>query len=383
MTMRDQQRPGTVELVGRLPLLPERQARHHVRRALDELGCPYETVSFSTTLRLPVAWQVQVKGLAPGSGWITVPSAAAVGSRTCREVEGAVTYVGTGAPMEYQLGGAGYRGRIVLAALGTVPTREIILTAHDHGALAVLLYHPHASSVQAVAPGSLLPLPAATIGRGAATALARAGGRARLDVESEERTLTFENILVRRGEGPLHVLVASHYDSRPLRLGPGGRSMGLAVALSLLAAVQPRADRRFTFAFMDGEEFGSAGSTRYYEDVRSEVVEPPDLVVDLNALGTRRELGVEVQHPHGDARSLRDFALRAFEAAGLRLVPRDLDRIFYGGARSARARWPVVGLGGRPRRRVPCGDPEQGIPDRWGVCRLVGPITTILYDAKP
>jgi peptidase M28-like protein len=255
--------------------------------------------------------------------------------------------------------------------------------ARDHGARGVLLYHPHASSVQAVAPDTHLPLPAATIGRGAATALAREGGAARLDVESEETNLSLENMFVRRGEGPLHVVAVAHYDSRPRRLGPAARSLGLAAMLSLLDTVKPPADRRITFALLDGEEFGSVGRARYYEDVRKEAVEPPDLVVDLNALGTRRDLGLEVHFPRGESRGLQDFALRTFEAAGLHLVPRELDRGFYGGTPGLRAGCPVLALGGRPRPRVPCGDPEHGIPDRWGVSHLVGPITTLLYGARP
>lgn len=378
-----QHRSGTVELAGRLSLLPERRARHHVKQALDGLGRSYDTVPFTGALRLPVAWQVRVKGTAPGSGWITVPSAAAVGSPTCREVEGPVTYVGTGGPMEYKLGGEMYRGGIVLAALRAVPTRQVILTARDHGALAVLMYHPHASSVQAVTPDAHLPLPAATISRGAATALARHGGTARIDVGSEELCLSFENIFVRRGEGPLHIVVVGRYDSRPRRLGPGGRSLGLAAMLSLLATLEPPADRRITFAILDGEELGSLGSARYDEDLRNDATEPPDLVVNLNALGTRRDLGVEVRDPRGDGRDLRELALQAFQAAGLSLAPRNVEHLFYGGSERPRIGWPVVVLGGRPRQRIPCGDAEQGIPDRWGVSRLVGPIARIVCEAKP
>ena len=213
--------------------------------------------------------------------------------------------------------------------------------------------------------------------------LAHTDRKVRLDVASEERDLTFENIFVRRGEGPLHIVVVGHYDSRPLRLGPGGRSLSLAVMLSLLATAHPPADRRITFAFLDGEEVGSVGSARYYEDVRAEAMEPPDLVVDLNALGTRRELGMEVRRSHGDGSRLQDLGVRAFEAAGLRLATREMDRTFYGGTVFPRVGWPVVALGGRPRRRVSSWDSRQQMPDRWGVSRLVGPIASLLCEAKP
>src|SRR5574341_835525 len=267
-----QHRRETVELAARLSFLPGGLARDHVKRALSRLGCSYQTAPFSVALRVPVAWQVQIQGTAPGSRWATVPSAAALGSPNCQGVEGPVAYVGTGAPTEYQGGGEGYRGRIVLAALGSVPSRQVIHTARDSGALGVLMYHPRASSVQAVAPETHLPLPAATIGLGAATALTHLGGTARLEIESEEQDHSFENIFVRRGSGSLHVVVVAHYDARPRRLGPGGRSLNLAVMLSLLATLEPPADRRITFALMEGEEFGSVASARYYEDIRNEVV---------------------------------------------------------------------------------------------------------------
>ena len=373
---------GKIGPIARLPVAPGDQARTYLKGVLDELGCPYESVPFSSVLRLPVAWRVQVQDLTPGSGWCTVPSAAAVGSPTCREVEGRVTSAGTGAPMEYQLGGESYRGSIVLAALGALPSRQIIYTARDHGAVAALLYHPRASSVRAVAPDARLPLPAATISRETANVLTRMARRARLEVDSEERDLPFENIFVRRGEGPLHIVVIGHYDSRPLRLGPGGRSLSLAVMLSLLATVRPPADRRLTLAFLDGEEVGSVGSARYYDDVQAEAMEPPDLVVDLNALGTRRDLGMEVRHPHGDGSGLKELAVRTFQAADLSVTSRGVDRSFYGGRPIPGVRWPVVVLGGRPRRRVPSWDPGQGMPDRWGVSRLIGPITTLLCEAK-
>jgi len=115
---------GKIGPIARLPVAPGDQARTYLKGVLDELGCPYESVPFSSVLRLPVAWRVQVQDLTPGSGWCTVPSAAAVGSPTCREVEGRVTSAGTGAPMEYQLGGESYRGSIVLAALGALLSRQ-------------------------------------------------------------------------------------------------------------------------------------------------------------------------------------------------------------------------------------------------------------------
>jgi hypothetical protein len=359
------------------------KVRTHLKEALRDLGCAYEAAPFSSALRLPVAWRVQVHGLAPAGGWRTVPSAAAVGSPTCREVEGRTTYVGTGAPMDYQLGGERCRGGVVLAALGAVPSRQIINTARDHGALAALLFHPRASSVRAVAPDGHLPLPAATIGRETANLLARTDRKVRLDVASEDRRLAFENILVRRGEGPLHIVVVGHYDSRPLRLGPGGRSLSLGVMLSLLATLDPPADRRFTFAFLDGEEVGSVGSARYHEEVRRDAVEPPDLVVDLNALGTRRELGMEVRHPHGDGSRLQEFGLRAFDAAGLRLASRELDRISYGGTILPGVGWPVVALGGRPPHGVPAWDAGQHMPDRWSMSLLIRPIASLLCEVSP
>jgi hypothetical protein len=114
--------------------------------------------------------------------------------------------------------------------------------------------------------------------------------------------------------------------------------------LSLLATLEPPADRRMTIALMEGGEFGSVASAQYYEEIRNEAMEPPDLVVDLNALGTRRELGLEVQHPGGRSRHLQQFALKTFEAAGLRVFPRELDPKFYGGTARLRMGWPVLAV---------------------------------------
>jgi len=257
------------------PMFPP-EDRHgiHLKRALGRLGYPYETAPFTVTLRLPVGWEVAVQGFAAGSDWTTLPSAAAVGSPACRDVEGPVVHVGSGATEEYRLAAELYRGSIVLAGLGRVPARDVVLTARDHGALGVLFHDPRGTSVRAVAPGSRIALPAATIGRNAAKVLACVPSTARLTVESEEGDHAFENLFVRRGDGPLHVVVAGHHHARPLRLGPGSRSMSRAAMLLLLEKVQPPADRHFTFAFMDGEEFGSLGSARYYEELRSKAVAP-------------------------------------------------------------------------------------------------------------
>ena len=374
---------GPYPPIERFPVAPAQETRHYLKRVLDQLGFPYQTVSLEIAIRVPVAWQVQVLVSSRAAKWRVVPSAAALGSPTCRKIEGAVIDVGTGAPEEYRLGDSVHRGSIALASLETVPAREILLTARDHGARGVLLYHPRASTVRAVAPDFRIPLPAATIGLETATSLARTAGRARISVEREERGVAFENSFVRRGEGPFHVLVAGDLDSRPLRMGPSARSSSLSVMLSLLAMFQAPADRRVTFAFLGGEEFGSVGWSRYLEGAQVDAAEASDLLVDLHALGAGLSLGLEVDFLGEDKGGLQDLVLRTFEEAGLLAVPRDIGEVAHGGSPGSPMGWPVVAVGGRPRQRRTCWDLKQAMPDRSAVSRLVRALATILREAKP
>lgn len=294
------------------------RARWYIKKALMNLDLDFDLFRFNLPLLVPSQAEVTVLEAC----WKSIPCLGALGSPSCRGLEGELRFVRFGREEDYDPYDF-YHGTVILAALGKIPPSEKVRIAVRHGAAAILLF-PEGSSNLAPVVASLreASIPTLSIRGPDALNLVRQGLRARISLTSEKQEFACEDILVELGEGEPSFLLAAHYDTQPMQIGLLGSAVGTAVLLGLLAELRRRGTpRRLTVAFFDAEELASAGLTRYFNLLESnDLIGEFALAVDLNGLGSGRPLSLQVRDErYGPASHLSIRLHQAFVEVGLQV----------------------------------------------------------------
>lgn len=294
------------------------RAQWYIKKVLLNLDLDFDLFRFNLPLLVPSQAGVTVLEAC----WRSIPSLGALGSPSCRGLEGELRFVSFGREEDYDPYEF-YHGTVILAALGKIPPSEKVRIAVRHGAAAILFF-PEGSSNLAPVVASLreASIPTLSIRGTDALSLVKRGFKARISLASEKQEFGCEDILVELGEGEPSFLLAAHYDTQPMQIDLLGSAVGAAVLLGLLAELRRRGTpRRLTVAFFDAEELASAGLTRYFEFLDSNaLIGEFALAVDLNGLGSGRPLSLQVRDErYGPASRLSVRLHQAFVEVGLQV----------------------------------------------------------------
>jgi aminopeptidase YwaD len=181
-------------------------------------------------------------------------------------------------------------GRTHVASLWKNHETVKVSEAARRGATALIWYNSYFDELYSGACDfSHAPIPGVSIRKSVAERiLEKGGGRMRLTVRSQRRTVRCRNIVARRGKprGD-HILLASHYDSRPYTPGASDDASGVAV---MLAFIRNNCDSDSAlpvrYLFADCEEEGCQGAEVYVEHVyRANLLKEIQAVVNLDAVG--------------------------------------------------------------------------------------------------
>ncbi|MCG8543589.1 MAG: M28 family peptidase [Alphaproteobacteria bacterium] len=221
-------------------------------------------------------------------------------------LEAEVVDLGRGTLEEIEKRGDEIRGRIPLVrheymfATDTVHRRRKYDAARAAGAIGFLI----ASHL----PGRLLvtgssgrhrpeDVPAAGITLESANALAPADGqlpRVRLSIETGQREATAESLILDMpGQTPEWVVLSAHIDGHPLGQSAMDNATGLAVVLSVAAALAPHMPamtRGLRLCLFNLEEWGLAGSAEYLDRMPADDRAAIALNINLDSVGGDRTL---------------------------------------------------------------------------------------------
>ncbi len=105
------------------------------------------------------------------------------------------------------------------------------------------------------------------------------------------RKVSGENVLVRLGKGPKHIVVGAHFDAVPNSPGANDNGGGVAVVLGLIKAMQKHPwNYSIDFCFFDQEEVGLIGSKFFVK--RYPEREKHLAMINLDVQGTGEEVYV-------------------------------------------------------------------------------------------
>lgn len=245
-------------------------------------GTFFQSFVVATGTRLAPGNAIELTGTAP-QGFVLGRDWMPHGGSPSREVEAEVVAVGYGlvAPEHGHddYAGRNVRGNIALVNAGAPahsrPSRlDKLITAREHGAVAVLVVEDALPSLSAT--GTRVEIPSASVTRATADALtARPGARVRLKVAlapEERRGVNVIGALPGRDPqlGAEAIVIGAHYDHLGRQNGvlyPGAddNASGTAVVLGLARAFADAggSERTLVFALFGGEELGLLGSRHY------------------------------------------------------------------------------------------------------------------------
>lgn len=182
---------------------------------------------------------------------------------------------------------AGTRGRIAIASRGVCFIFQKAQNAAAAGAIALLVFNPEPGPIDAtLGDPNASRIPVAAVEAPVARSLLSANGASvSLELTTEKRRTTSQNVIASTHErGPV-LLVGAHLDS--VLAGPGinDNGSGVAALLEIARVVRARAQGlAVRFAFWGAEEFGLIGSRAYADGVdRSQLVG----YLNFDMLGTR------------------------------------------------------------------------------------------------
>jgi Zn-dependent M28 family amino/carboxypeptidase len=212
----------------------------------------------------------------------------------------------------------GARGRIAIARRGVCFIAQKAQLAAAAGATALLVYTTEPGPIDATLGdpnASRIPV-AAVEAPVARSLLAAAGATVHLEVVTEKRRSTSQNVIAGTHAGGRVLLVGAHLDSVAAGAGINDNGSGVAAVLELARIVRARAPRlAVRFAFWGAEELGLHGSRAY-----ANRVDPSQLAGYLNfdMVGTRGGSAGVYRGPF--AQRFLDY----FERRGLRAEVVDL-----------------------------------------------------------
>ena len=162
------------------------------------------------------------------------------------------------------------RGRIALARRGVCFIRQKAQMAAGAGAIALLVFNPEPGPIDAtLGDPDASPVPVGAIEEADARSLiARKGSVVTLDIRTEKRRTTSQNVVAASHEQGQVLMVGAHLDS--VLAGPGinDNGTGVAAVLELARVLKARAPGlAVRFAFWGAEEFGLIGSRAYTSGV--------------------------------------------------------------------------------------------------------------------